>query len=105
IAFNNANASTELPFFGQEIFELAEAIDTSSPDAPQPLFGGLTYNQALAIDQAAGATNGIDKALSTFGISAFVTPTGSPSWTTDLINADHFIFHTSPFTPTFPVPT
>src|SRR5215471_18653996 len=95
IDFNNANASTEMPFFGQEIFELAEAIDTSSPDAPQPLFGGLTYNQALAIDQAAGATNGIDKALSTFGISAFVTPTGSPSWTTDLINADHFIFGTS----------
>jgi len=24
-----------------------------------------------------------------------VTPTGSPSWTTDLINADHFIFGTS----------
>lgn len=95
IAFNIANASTEMPFFGQEIFELAELIDTSSPDAPQPVFGGLTYNQALAIDQAAGATNGIDLALSTFNISAFVTPTGSPSWTTDLINADHFIFGTS----------
>jgi amidase len=95
IDFNNANAATEMPFFGQEIFILAEAIDTSSPDAPQPLFGGLTYNQALAIDQAAGATNGIDLALSEFNISAIVTPTGAPAWTTDLINADHFVFGTS----------
>ena len=30
----------EMPFFAQEIFELAQLIDTSSPDAPQPLFGG-----------------------------------------------------------------
>ena len=30
----------------------------------------MTYNQALAIDQAAGATNGIDLALSQFNVSA-----------------------------------
>src|SRR5215469_13076896 len=48
IAFNNANASTEMPYFFQEIFQLSQAIDTSSPNAPQPIFGGLTYNQALA---------------------------------------------------------
>src|SRR5215472_125276 len=35
IAFNNANAATEMPYFFQEIFELAELIDISSPDAPQ----------------------------------------------------------------------
>src|SRR5205823_10885333 len=48
IAFNNANAATEMPYFFQEIFELAEALDTSGPDPgnnPQPIFGGLTYNQ------------------------------------------------------------
>lgn len=95
IAFNNADAAREMPFFGQEIFELAESIDISSPDAPQPAFGGMTYNQALAIDQAAGATNGIDAALDRFGISAIAAPTGSPAWTTDLINGDHFTFATS----------
>jgi len=95
IAFNEADAAREMPYFGQEIFELAESIDISSPDAPQSAFGGMTYNQALAIDQAAGATNGIDAALSQFNVSAIATPTGTPAWTTDVINGDHFQFATS----------
>ena len=94
IAFNDADAAVEMPFFGQEIFELAQAIDTSSPDAPQPIFGGMTYNQALDIDQSAGV-NGIDLALSQFGLDAIVAPTDGPAWTTDLINSDHFIFASS----------
>ena len=94
IAFNEANAATEMPYFFQEIFELAEAIDTSSPDAPQPIFGGLTYNQALQLDHNAGV-NGIDAALSQFGLDAIVAPTDSPAWTTDLILSDHFIFASS----------
>jgi amidase len=55
----------------------------------------MTYNEALDIDQAAGATNGIDAALSRFNVSAIATPTGTPAWTTDLINGDHFQFATS----------
>src|SRR5205807_1681246 len=58
IAFNNANAATEMPYFFQEIFQLADALDTSGSDPannPQPLFGGLTYNQALTMDQDGGA--------------------------------------------------
>jgi amidase len=94
IAFNSANASTEMPFFFQEIFELSEAIDTSSPNAPQPAFGGQTYNEALAIDHNAGV-NGIDAALSRFHLDAIVAPTDSPAWTTDLILSDHFIFASS----------
>lgn len=95
IAFNEADAAREMPYFGQEIFELAESIDISSPDAPQAAFGGMSYNAALAIDQAAGATNGIDAALSRFNVSAIATPTGTPAWTTDVINGDHFEFATS----------
>jgi amidase len=94
VAFNIANADRELQFFGQEIFELTLALDLSSPNAPQPIFGGISYNQALDIDQAA-TNNGIDLALKQFGLNAIVTPTGSPAWTTDLVNADHFIFGTS----------
>ena len=94
IAFDNANAAAEMPFFFQEIFELAQQIDTSSPDAPQPLFGGMTYNQALDIDQNAGV-NGIDLAISKFSLDAVVAPTDGPAWTTDLINSDHFIFASS----------
>jgi amidase len=97
IAFNNANAATEMPYFFQEIFEFAQALDTSGPnpgDNPQPIFGGLTYNQALAIDHNAGV-NGIDAALSRFNLDAVVAPTDSPGWTTDLILSDHFIFASS----------
>ena len=61
IAFNNANAAVEMPFFGQEIFELAQSLEPG-PDTPQPAFGGMTYNQALEIDRNAGV-NGIDAAL------------------------------------------
>jgi amidase len=94
IDFNNEHAAAEMPFFRQEIFELAQSMDTSSPDAPQPAFGGMTYNQALDIDQNAGV-NGIDLALSQFHLDAVVAPTDQPAWTTDLINADHFIFASS----------
>lgn len=95
IAFNEADAAREMPYFDQEIFELAESIDISSPDAPQAAFGGMTYNEVLDIDQAAGATNGIDAALSQFNVGAIATPTGTPAWTTDVINGDHFEFATS----------
>jgi amidase len=96
IAFNDANAATEMPYFFQEIFQFAQAMDTSGPDPgnnPQPIFGGLTYNQALAMDHDAGAS--LDKALSQFNLDAIVAPTDSPAWTTDLILSDHFIFASS----------
>src|SRR5436309_9482273 len=97
IAFNSANAATEMPYFFQEIFQFSEAMDTSGThpgDNPQPIFGGLTYNQALAIDHDAGV-NGIDAALGQFHLDAIVAPTDSPVWTTDLILSDYFIFASS----------
>src|SRR5262249_51782752 len=81
IAFNRANADTEMPFFGQEIFELAAALETGA-DTPQPIFGGLTYNQALAIGRNAGV-NRIDAALAAFHVDAVVTPTGTTAGVAD----------------------
>jgi len=92
-AFNNAHAAQEMPFFAQEIFDLCVSM-APGPNDPQPAFGGVTYNQALANDQAA-AVNGIDLALSTFGLDAIVCPTGTPAWCTDLVYADRFIFGSS----------
>ena len=94
IAFNEANAGVEMPFFGQEIFELANSLATG-PDDQQPAFNGMTYNQALEIDRLAGGLNGIDAALGQFAIEAIATPTGTPTWPNDLINGDHFSFGTS----------
>jgi amidase len=93
IDFNNAHADTEMPFFNQDIFDLANSL-APGPDDPQPIFGGLTYNQALAIDHNAGV-NGIDAALAQFNLDAVVSATDNPAWATDLLYGDHFIFGTS----------
>ena len=93
IDFNNAHAAQEMPFFNQDIFDLANSL-APGPDDPQPAFDGLTYNQALAIDHNAGV-NGIDAALSKFHLDAVVSATDNPAWATDLLYGDHFIFGTS----------
>jgi len=93
IDFNNAHAADEMPFFNQDIFELAQAL-APGPDDPQPIFDGMTYNQALNIDQNAGV-HGIDEALTKFNLDAVVTATDNPAWATDLLYGDHFIFGTS----------
>jgi len=93
IDFNNADAAIEMPYFNQDIFDLAMSL-APGPDDPQPVFGGMTYNQALAIDHDAGV-NGIDLAISMFSLDAVVSATDNPAWSTDLIYGDHFIFGTS----------
>jgi len=93
IAFNNAHADAEMPYFNQDIWDLIATMPTG-PDDPQPAFGGMTYNQALAADHDFGV-NGIDAALSQFNLDAVVTATDNPPWATDLIFGDHFIFGSS----------
>ena len=93
INFNNAHAAQEMPFFAQEIFDLAETFDITDPNAPTPL--GPSYNQALAADRVFGATEGIDLLLQQNNLKAIVAPTDSPAFPTDLINSDHFIFGSS----------
>lgn len=81
IEFNLENAELELPFFGQEIFELAEATS-----------GDLTDPEYLA--QRATATNGaraaIDGAVAAHDLDAIVAPTNNAPWLTDLENGDDF---------------
>ncbi len=92
IDFNNAHADVEMPFFNQDIFDLAETINPD-PNFVDPNFG-LSYNQALAIDHNVGV-NGIDAAISQFNLDAVVTATDNPAWATDLLYGDHFIYGTS----------
>src|SRR5262249_18902053 len=101
INFNNAHASSEMPYFQQEIFLQAQGL-TIQPDFCQPGFTSqvlatthtcMSYNDALKIDHMAGAS--LDTALSTFGLDAIVAPTDSTGWTTDLILGDHFLFASS----------
>jgi len=93
IDFDNANAAKEMPFFAQEIFDLAETFDITSTSVVQPL--GMSYHQAIAFDTLIGATEGIDLLLSQNNLDAIVAPTDSPAFPTDLINSDHFVFGSS----------
>jgi amidase len=93
IAFNEAHAEKEMPFFAQEIFELSNSLATGADD-PQPAFDNMTYNQALEIDRLSGV-NGIDKALRDFDLDAIVAPTDNPAWATDLLYGDRFLFGSS----------
>jgi amidase len=95
ITFNNNHAAEEMPFFNQDLFVFCNSLATG-PNDPQPEFGGVTYNQALAQDQNLGV-NGIDLALSQFSLDAIVTATDNPAWATDLLYGDHFIYGTSSF--------
>ncbi len=82
IAFNEANADIELRYFGQELFHLSEA--TTGLDDP-------TYLEALATARRIGREDGIDAVLEEHDLDAFVAPTGSPAWPTDLVNGDLFL--------------
>lgn len=93
ISFNNAHADVEMPFFNQDIWDLCNSL-APGPDDPQPAFGGMTYNQALMIDQQFGV-NGIDAAISNFGLDAVMTATDNPAWPTDLLYGDRFYFGSS----------
>ncbi|HZU43791.1 MAG TPA: amidase family protein [Terriglobales bacterium] len=101
IDFDNAHADIEMPYFFQEIFDLAETMNPD-PNFCDPRFTSnvlptthncMTYNDALKIDHLAGAS--LDQALTQFNLDAIVAPTDSPAWTTDLILSDHFLFASS----------
>ena len=81
IAFNDAHSSTELKWFGQELFLSAEATTNLSDPV---------YIAALAKSHLLSRQQGIDAVMSQFNLDALVAPTGSPAWTTDLVQGDHF---------------
>jgi amidase len=81
IAFNNANAAVEMPFFGQEIFEQAQATN-----------GDLTDPAYLAQRSTATtlAKRSIDETLARLHLDAIVAPTNGPAWVTRLPGGDTF---------------
>jgi amidase len=81
IEFNKANAAKEMPWFGQETFELAQKKGPLTEAA---------YRRALAECRRLARAEGIDATLRRFRLDAMVCPTGGPAWVTDLVNGDHF---------------
>jgi amidase len=82
IAFNERERSREMPYFGQEIFERAEAKGPLTDQA---------YLEALETCGRLSRSEGIDKAMDEHRLDAIVAPTGSPAWPIDLVNGDHFL--------------
>ncbi len=80
IAFNEAHAATVMPFFGQEIMELAQ---TKGP------LTDAAYVEALETSKRI-ARGAIDGALAQHDLDALVAPTNGPAWLTDHILSDHF---------------
>jgi len=82
MAFNEAHREKEMPFFGQEIFEMAAKK------------GPLTekgYRKALATCRKLARDHGLASLFAKKRLDAIVAPTGGPAWVTDLVNGDHFL--------------
>jgi amidase len=82
IEFNKQNKEKEMPYFGQDVFEKAEAKgDLTSKE----------YVDALANNHKLTRTDGIDATMDKFKLDALVAPTAGPAWLTDLANGDHSV--------------
>ena len=80
IAFNQANRSTEMPYFEQELMQQAQAKGPLTDKA---------YLDALAHNLKLSRTEGIDAILSKDNLDAIVAPTAGPAWLTDWVDGDH----------------
>lgn len=81
IAFNEAHAGEELPYFGQEHFLQAE--ETTSLSDP-------VYLAALEENRRLARQEGIDAVMDKHQLDALVMPTISLPCRIDLVNGDHF---------------
>jgi len=79
IAFNEAHAAEELPYFGQELMLQAQAKGPLSDPK---------YRAAIANDRRQSRALGIDAVMAKYKLDALVAPTGGPAWLTDLVNGD-----------------
>lgn len=80
IAFNEANAAREMPFFGQDTFINAQAKGPLTEKA---------YLEARAKARRLTRAEGLDVVLARHRLDAIVAPSGGTAWLTDLINGDY----------------
>ncbi|MFM6832525.1 MAG: amidase [Novosphingobium sp.] len=79
IAFNKAHPE-ELRWFGQDVFEQAEAATDKT-----------AYEAARANSLRLAGAEGIDKLLADNRVSFLIAPTEGPAWPIDLVLGDHFV--------------
>jgi len=79
IAFNTANADSEMRWFGQELFTLAESTTDRA-----------AYETARADALRIAGPETLDKLLAEHDVRFLIAPTRGPTWVSDLVNGDNF---------------
>ncbi len=80
ISYDKQHAAEEMPWFGQDLFEQAEAKGPLTDKA---------YLDALEKSKRQAGPEGIDAALAHDHLDALLAPTGGAAWMTDLVTGDH----------------
>ncbi|HBK47367.1 MAG TPA: amidase [Xanthomonadaceae bacterium] len=81
IEFNRDHAGREMPHFGQELFEQAQAKGG---------LGEAGYIEARTAARRLAGPEGIDAALAADRLDALIVPTTGPAWITDPVAGDDF---------------
>jgi amidase len=81
IAFNAANAATEMPLFGQDIFEGSEK--TKGLNDPE-------YKKARETSFRLAGPEGIDRLLKEHKVEALIGPTVAAAWLIDAVHGDQY---------------
>ena len=82
IAFNDAHADAEMPWFGQELFLQSQAKGPLTDKA---------YVEALARAKRRAGPEGIDAALEANRLDALLAPSWGPAFPTDPVLGDHVV--------------
>lgn len=81
MAWNTANQARVMPFFGQELFEQAQAKGPLTDPA---------YLKAREAARRLAGQDGLLAALETNRLDAIIAPSTGPAWPTDHVLGDHF---------------
>ncbi len=81
IGYNERHRDAEMPYFGQELFEQANAKGG---------LGDSAYISARSLARRLAGPEGIDAALKAQRLDALIAPATGPAWLTDQKAGDHF---------------
>ena len=82
----NQKDSLELKFFNQYYLEIANKTEGMK---------SKKYAESLSSLNKLAKEEGIDRVINTLNLDAIISPTGSPAWSTDLLNGDNYYIGSS----------
>jgi amidase len=82
IAWNQDHSDTVMPWFGQELFEMAQAKGSLKDAA---------YREARAKARKIAGDDGLFATLDANRVDVLMVPSAGPSWLTDLLLGDHYV--------------